>query len=206
MAGKALYVISTETCAGKTAVCAGLARWLEGTGRRVGYLKPLTVPLPGDDPAAGDDDALLMQRLLRLQVSPAELAPVWLDTALTRRLLRGEEPAAPLAVKEGLYRIGQEALRNAVRHARARTVRLRLATEGCEVALEVADDGVGFDPAAPRAPGLDGGFGLVGLRERVALLGGALQLDSAPDEGTRVRVTVPLQATSEERRATNNGL
>ncbi len=97
MAGKALYVISTETCAGKTAVCAGLARWLEGTGRRVGYLKPLTVPLPGDDPAAGDDDALLMQRLLRLQVSPAELAPVWLDTALTRRLLRGEETVAPLA-------------------------------------------------------------------------------------------------------------
>ena len=59
MAARALYVISTETFAGKTAICAGLARWLEGTGRRVGYLKPLTVPLPGDDPTAGDDDARL---------------------------------------------------------------------------------------------------------------------------------------------------
>lgn len=97
MAGKALYVISTETFAGKTTLCAGLARWLEGTGRRVGYLKPLTVPRPGDNPAAGDDDAILMQRLLRLPLAPAELAPVWLDSALAVRLLQGEEAIAPMA-------------------------------------------------------------------------------------------------------------
>jgi BioD-like phosphotransacetylase family protein len=90
-------VISTETFAGKTALCAGLARWLEGTGRRVGYLKPLTVPLAGDDPAAGDDDAILMQRLLRLPLEPAELAPVWLDLAMAARLLQGQEPEAPMA-------------------------------------------------------------------------------------------------------------
>ena len=56
MATCVLYLVSTETLAGKTALCAGLARWLTGTGRSVGYLKPLTVPLPGDNPDAGDDD------------------------------------------------------------------------------------------------------------------------------------------------------
>ena len=75
MASRALYVVSTETFAGKTAICAGLARWLEGAGRRVGYLKPLTAPQPGDEPEAGDDDARLMQRLLRLDLSARDLAP-----------------------------------------------------------------------------------------------------------------------------------
>ena len=58
--------------------------------------------------------------------------------------------------------------------------------------LAVADDGVGFDPATPRLAGAAGGFGLIGVRERVALLGGNLEVESAPDEGTRVRVTVPV--------------
>jgi BioD-like phosphotransacetylase family protein len=95
MASRALYIVSTETFAGKTAVCAGLARWLEGTGRRVGYLKPLTVPLPGDEPEAGDDDARLMQRLLRLDLAARDLAPVWLDGALAADLLRSESTVAP---------------------------------------------------------------------------------------------------------------
>jgi BioD-like phosphotransacetylase family protein len=96
MAARALYIVSTETFAGKTAICAGLARWLEGTGRRVGYLKPLTVPLPGDDPEAGDDDARLMQRLLRLNLPARDLAPVWLDGALVVSLLRGEADELPV--------------------------------------------------------------------------------------------------------------
>ena len=88
MAARAIYVVSTETFAGKTALCAGLARWLEGTGRRVGYLKPLTIPLPDDVPEAGDDDALLMRQLLRLDISTPDLAPVWLDKGAAVALLR----------------------------------------------------------------------------------------------------------------------
>lgn len=99
MPGRVLYIVSTETYAGKTALCAGLARWLEGTGRRVGYLKPLTLPLPGDDPAAGDDDAMLMRRLLRLDLTLGELAPIWLDLSRAReRLVAGSngDPMAPI--------------------------------------------------------------------------------------------------------------
>jgi uncharacterized protein len=91
MAARALYIVSTETFAGKTALCAGLATWLQGTGRRVGYLKPITVPLVGDDPEAGDDDAVVMQRLLRLDIAPRDLAPIRLDEALVARLL-GDQP------------------------------------------------------------------------------------------------------------------
>ena len=64
--------------------------------------------------------------------------------------------------------------------------------------LAVADDGVGFDAERLGTPGERGGFGLVGLRERVALLGGTLDLDTGADEGTSVCITVPLT----ERRAT----
>ena len=115
MAARVISIISTETFAGKTALCAGLAHWLQGTGRRVGYLKPLTIPLPGDDPEAGDDDALVMQRLLRLDLAPRDLAPVWLDAgtvarlvriagraAATRLLLTGEPITAGEALARGL--------------------------------------------------------------------------------------------------------
>lgn len=95
MAARALYIISTETFAGKTAICAGLARWLESAGRRVGYLKPLTAPLPGDDPEAGDDDARLMQRLLNLDLPPQAIAPVWLDSELAGDLLTDGDEREP---------------------------------------------------------------------------------------------------------------
>jgi BioD-like phosphotransacetylase family protein len=59
-------------------------------------LKPLTIPLPGDDPMAGDDDALVMLRVLRLDLTPRDLAPVWLDTATVTHLLRSEAPDEPM--------------------------------------------------------------------------------------------------------------
>jgi two-component system NarL family sensor kinase len=100
----------------------------------------------------------------------------------------GGSPALPQRVEAGLYRIAQEALANAVRHAEARHIRLALATKASEVTLTVEDDGQGFDAA--RIP--SGRYGLVGLNERARLLGGTLDLQSSAGEGTRVVVTVAL--------------
>ncbi|MGE8068122.1 PAS domain-containing sensor histidine kinase [Pseudomonas sp. NPDC089569] len=88
----------------------------------------------------------------------------------------------------GLFRILQEALTNVMRHAQAHTVELMLALEGDELCLTVSDDGVGFVVAADRPTS----FGLVGMRERVLIMGGQLSLDSEPGEGTTLNVRVPL--------------
>jgi two-component system sensor histidine kinase DegS len=91
-------------------------------------------------------------------------------------------------LEAGLFRIAQETVGNAVRHAAPKAVSLRLTFRPTEVALEVADDGRGFatDTQAP------GRFGLVGVSERVQLLGGKIEVRSAPGAGTRIAVTVPL--------------
>ncbi|MDW8254916.1 MAG: histidine kinase [Chloroflexota bacterium] len=96
----------------------------------------------------------------------------------------------PARVEAGLYRIAQEALANAVRHAAPSAVTIRLVAEGPMLHLTVADDGRGFDPDAVRATG-GGGFGITGMRERAALLGGTLAVESRPHAGTRILVTVP---------------
>jgi len=94
-----------------------------------------------------------------------------------------------------VYRTAQEALQNVAKHADAQSVRLRLQRHKDRVVLEVADDGAGFDAAAPSAgwPGGPGptGFGLAGMRERAELLGGHLDLAATPGRGTTVRLTIP---------------
>jgi CheY-like chemotaxis protein len=100
----------------------------------------------------------------------------------------GEEPAASLHVKEALYRVGQEALANALRHSRAERIRMHLETVGDTLVLEVSDDGIGFDPAAD----YPGHLGLRSMRERIERLGGRLVIESTPGTGTRVRTEVPI--------------
>ncbi|MEA2531755.1 MAG: hypothetical protein QOG89_3399 [Thermomicrobiales bacterium] len=102
----------------------------------------------------------------------------------------GGEPDVPMGVKEALYRVAQEALHNAVRHARAERVALRLGATADGLALEVADDGIGFDPTAAHP----GRVGMRSMRERVERLGGTLSIDSEPGRGTRVRAEVPIPA------------
>jgi signal transduction histidine kinase len=94
-------------------------------------------------------------------------------------------------VPEELLRIAQEAVANARKHSGARYIRVRLCYEETGVRLVVSDDGSGFDPEAAAAA-KPGHFGLVGLRERAARLGGTLSLDSHPGRGTNVEVFVPL--------------
>jgi len=100
----------------------------------------------------------------------------------------------PSRVETTLYRIVQEALTNAARHGHAAHVEVRLCREPQAIGCCVADDGVGFDAAAVLAPGGRHGLGLAGIRERLDPIGGNLEVTSAPGAGTRLSVTVPLEA------------
>jgi two-component system, NarL family, sensor histidine kinase DevS len=95
----------------------------------------------------------------------------------------------PSESETALYRIVQEAFTNVLKHAAARRVSVRLHRGEETVTLTVHDDGKGFDPDKVR----DGSLGLVGMRERVALLGGRLAIESSEDAGTMLRAEVPLR-------------
>lgn len=109
-------------------------------------------------------------------------------------------PAAdplPPAVEVGLYRVAQEALRNALAHAAAARVTLRLEASPGRLRLSVEDDGAGFDVDGVAAGGGTRRFGLVGMRERLRLLGGSLRVESTPGAGTRITAEAPLPAASQ---------
>ena len=123
-----------------------------------------------------------LQNILQQMADGKEVATDFAVTGRARRL-------APV-VESNFLRVGQEAITNATRHAQARQVRVRLEFGEKQFRLVVADDGRGFDPAAP--PPSNGGFGLVGMRERAAELKGELQIRSAPGAGTELSLSVPL--------------
>ncbi|MEP7357356.1 MAG: sensor histidine kinase, partial [Anaerolineales bacterium] len=123
----------------------------------------------------------------------AALAAEWSakGPAPVRFIPSGAGRLLPPRVEAGLYRIAQEALTNAARHAHANIIRVELAAELGQVRLTIEDDGRGFEPDQITADR----FGLLGLNERARLLGGSLNLQSSPGEGTRVEVTVPLDSS-----------
>ena len=150
--------------------------------------------------------ALAEMRALIFELRPEALADVGLVGALHRQLdgleLRHgltterdlpDEPDLPFASKQVLLRVVQEALHNVVKHARAGTVRVRAWDEDGRLHVQVADDGVGFDPDAS----FPGHLGHTSMRERLAALGGHLRLTSAPGAGTTVALDVPLASASE---------
>ena len=104
---------------------------------------------------------------------------------------RADERHTP-ELESALYRIAQEALTNAVKHGMARSATIRVSEEATAVEITVRDDGVGFDPAARRS-----GYGLLGMRERVELLGGRLELESEPGRGTTIRASLPVRREGE---------
>jgi signal transduction histidine kinase len=95
------------------------------------------------------------------------------------------------SIETNVYRIVQEALTNIVRHAGATACTVRVEEAGAELRVIIADEGQGFDCSA--RPAADAGLGLIGIRERAALLGGHVKIDSTPGQGTRIELTVPLQ-------------
>ncbi|MGW4815904.1 sensor histidine kinase [Kitasatospora cineracea] len=132
-------------------------------------------------------------------LTPPALDGTTLPDAL-RRLADGADAAfhrdgdpypLPVEAEVALLRLTQEALANAVRHAAAPHIAVTLGYLDDAVTLDVYDDGTGFDPATAPAPD---SFGLHGMHERIAALGGTLTVESAPGEGTAVAATLPLRA------------
>jgi signal transduction histidine kinase len=109
----------------------------------------------------------------------------------TQAAVTGEEAGLAPEAQEALLRVAQEALANVRKHARAHRVRLTLSYLGDATLLDVCDDGVGFDPAAPASSGPGGGFGLAGMRERLGAHGGTLTVEAAPGQGTTVAAALP---------------
>jgi signal transduction histidine kinase len=112
------------------------------------------------------------------------------DTAVDI-VLRGDEALVPPDYTDELLAVVREAVRNALAHAKAGTVRAEIDITATEVWMRVADDGVGFDPAAD-PPALRGGGGLASMQERVRLLSGELLITSDPTRGTHVQIRIPL--------------
>lgn len=146
------------------------------------------------------ETSLAEMRALIFELRPDALAEEGLVAALSKQtaaLRTGHdvithhhlcpEPSAAMEVKVALYRVSQEAMQNIARHAEARNVTVRLAERPDSLVLEITDDGVGFDPAQP----FPGHLGLDSMRKRVADIGGALELTSAPGRGTQIRVRAP---------------
>ncbi len=150
--------------------------------------------------------ALKEMRWLIYELRPALVEELGLVGALQRRLEMVERRAgveAQLTVGEigelearlenAVYQIAQEALTNILKHAAANFVTVQIVMDGRDLRLEIADNGRGFDPAG-KSKGA--GMGLASMRERAGQLGGSLAITSRPGQGTRIRLTIPVQPTN----------
>ena len=102
-------------------------------------------------------------------------------------LLPETMPELPGPIERGLYRIAQEALNNAAKHAQANRIEICLRLQYGQVELTINDDGMGF---SPESESVMRGLGLLGMRERARQLGAALQICSTPRQGTRIQVLI----------------
>jgi signal transduction histidine kinase len=109
---------------------------------------------------------------------------------------RSGSEGLPASVASILYRVAQETVRNAILHASAHRIRIVLHCDEAAATLEVYDDGVGFDVDALERKDAEPRGGLLSLRERVALVDGALEIRSAVKGGTSIVATVPLTPTA----------
>jgi signal transduction histidine kinase len=135
-------------------------------------------------PAQLDDLGLVpaLQSLLDSEYGPKGLQVTFGVSGTQRRL--------DALIETVLFRVAQEALSNVMRHAETREASLRLNYASEEITLGVMDAGQGFDPNEPLRP--PRGWGLEGMRERVASVDGQLSLYSAPGRGTTIEIVIPL--------------
>ncbi|MDQ7968856.1 MAG: PAS domain-containing protein [Oxalicibacterium faecigallinarum] len=96
-------------------------------------------------------------------------------------------------ISTAIFRVLQEALTNVSRHSKASHVDVAIDVDGAVLVMQIADNGRGIEPSTIRSKGL----GLVGMRERVFMLGGRLEVESQSGEGTRIRVHIPLHAATD---------
>jgi signal transduction histidine kinase len=136
-------------------------------------------------------DLGLILAVQELAEAAAKRSGAQLGLSLPERLT----PCPSPIVEQGIYRIAQETLENIIRHAGARTIRISLEQTSTEMTLAIADDGQGVDLDALEIAGADADdrFGIRGMKERAALIGGRLEISSQAGQGTSVRLTAPLE-------------
>jgi len=151
---------------------------------------------------AAGKEGLAEMRLLIFELRPPVLEAEGLVAALETRLYAVEKRAGlkaeiqseiegrlPLEIEDGLYRIAQEVLSNALKHAQAKHIWVQISQDGDGLSLDIRDDGIGFDLDAARK---SGGMGISGMEERAQKMGGRLIINSHSGEGTRTLVEVKI--------------
>jgi signal transduction histidine kinase len=162
---------------------------LDGLGNEIDGLRHLITELR---PAALDD--LGLAAALEALARRAQ-AIDGLDVRIEMQLGQDEGRRLDAELESTIYRIVQEALTNVSRHAEATNALVSISEREGVVRASVTDDGKGLpeaDRLGPRGDGLEGGFGMGGMRERAELVGGELEFGPAPTRGTTVRLVVPL--------------
>ena len=177
-------------------------------------LKVFAMSVPATDPDTQrllqENSALLSETVVTIRGFCSDLRPVLLDYAglgaairsaaaqfESRTGIRAEVDDGGLAercdpdIESGTFRIVQEALVNCGKHSGAANVRIQIAVHGDRLQVEIRDDGKGFDLEALGTRSQAPGHGLLNMRDRAALAGGELRVESAPGEGTRIRLVMP---------------
>jgi signal transduction histidine kinase len=151
-------------------------------------------------PAALDD--IGAQAAIEDLAERARARGLAVELALDLAYEQGRDPTRhETEVETAMYRLVQEALNNAAKHGDATLARVEVVEDSSTVRITVRDDGRGFDPVAQTD-----GFGLIGMRERVELLDGTLDIKSSPGRGTTIEVTVPARhRRGPDRRMTKSG-
>jgi signal transduction histidine kinase len=162
---------------------------LDGLGNEIDGLRHLITELR---PAALDE--LGLAAALEALARRAQ-AVDGLDVQIQVELGQDDGRRLDAELESTIYRVVQEALTNVSRHAEASKAVVKISERDARVLASVTDDGKGLpnaDRLGPRGDGLEGGFGMGGMRERAELVGGELEFGPAPERGTRVRLIVPL--------------
>ncbi|MCX7668959.1 MAG: GAF domain-containing sensor histidine kinase, partial [Anaerolineae bacterium] len=156
-------------------------RTLDGVHKLIFDLRPSMLDHLGLVPA--------LRWFAHSRLEPANVRVTIEDIHAPRRL--------PNEVETALFRVIQEAITNIARHALARNVRIVFEAQGDAVAITIEDDGIGFDMVSVTlSPDSGRGLGLLGMQERIELLGGHFHIDSAPGFGTRIHISVPVKDES----------
>ncbi len=174
------------------------------TARTVLDRDPAKAVAPVDYVLALAEAGLAEMRALIFELRPESLQAEGIVAALNKQIAAtsaryeiaitaelADEPDLPLDAKEMLYRIGQEALHNIVKHASATSVRVCLQQVDSRIELTIADDGIGFDPDGD----FPGHLGLRSMRERAAKANGTLSIESKPGTGSTVTVSIASSAS-----------
>jgi len=133
-------------------------------------------------------------RFLAEGVSKRANLPIHIKVAFAGRL--------PSTTEIALYRVVQEALTNATKHAKASNIWVRAWRDDFVLCCSIRDDGAGFDVGAIQAPGGRKGLGLIGMQERVSAIGGTVRIESRHGQGTELLIRLPLEVSHANSRGT----